>query len=477
MQGITGWNYHPYLPLDRLEERNLPTICRLEPGETTLTVEFFDLGAATADHAILLRQMNSDVELAPWEAIEITANPASYQGWTAVLTGLTTDTDYEIGICRREAPAVRSRIRLARTGFYPDRIVNYLHPQDKAYAFSGNYLCSPTFARTPSGALVTAMDVFGPGAPQNLVLLFRSEDNGVTWHYLCDLMPAYWPTLFVHRGVLYLLGTSTENGHLLIGASYDEGFTWTKPSLLFTAGSQPTACGFEKEPMPMLVQNGRLMCSALFGNWGHPKRFGLGTLSVAADADLLESANWTMSDLTYYNQDWPESPQGGTVSYLEGSLYVAADGKTVSLLRMNYGGHGKACLMEVDTTDPEAPPTFHSIVDMPTGANSKSYVLRDPVGGKYWALGNYVPDDTPTCIRNVLALSVSDDGYRWRLAKVVLDYRQADPQKIGFQYPTFLFDGEDILYISRTAYNGADNFHNANCQTIGRIESFRSLAE
>ncbi len=27
-------------------------------------------------------------------------------------------------------------------------------------------------------------------------------------------------------------------------------------------------------------------CSALFGNWGHPNRFGLGTLSIAEDAEM-----------------------------------------------------------------------------------------------------------------------------------------------------------------------------------------------
>jgi hypothetical protein len=333
--------------------------------------------------------------------------------------------------------------------------------------------------RVPSGALVAGMDVFEGGGPQNLTLLFRSEDNGKTWRYLCDLFPAYWGALFLHRGALYLLGTSTENGHVLIGASYDEGRTWTKPSLLFPGGDA-RSCGFQRQPMPIITHKGKIITSIDYGAWSSPTKYGAATLFAPEDTDLLDARSWTVSDITHYDPSWPGAPAGGGVTLLEGSVYEAADGRLVNLLRMQMHqcapGYGKACLLELDPDHLEAAPRFLKIIGMPTGANSRTHVLRDPVGGKYWAIGNLVTDPETPRMRSVMALSVSGDGYGWRAAKILLDYSHLDPARVGFQYTSFLFDGEDILYLSRTAFNGAHNFHDANCQTFGRVKGFRGLA-
>ena len=175
-KGAAGWQYRPFIPESRAEERAKPAICRLAPFETGVEVEV--LGEAGA---LYIREKDTQE---PWRAIEMI-------GSTAIIDGLLPDTDYEL--------RAKGRLRYVRTGFNPDRVVNYLHPQDEAYAFSGRYLCSPTLVRAPSGALIAGMDVFEGGGPQNLTLLFRSDDNGKTWRYLCDLFPAYWGALFTHR--------------------------------------------------------------------------------------------------------------------------------------------------------------------------------------------------------------------------------------------------------------------------------------
>ena len=59
--------------------------------------------------------------------------------------------------------------------------MNYHHPEDDAFAYSGRYLCSPSTVRLPDGALVASMDVFEGGCPQDLSFIFRSEDDGKTW--------------------------------------------------------------------------------------------------------------------------------------------------------------------------------------------------------------------------------------------------------------------------------------------------------
>jgi len=463
IKGITGWHYRPFLPENRADERGRPTICRLAPFETGTEVEVLEPGAA-----LHIRVKDSQ---GPWRVIETT-------GATAAIEGLQPGTDYELYAARPDDPGIRGRLRYVRTGFYPDRVVNYLHPQDDAYAFSGRYLCSPTLARVPSGALVAAMDVYESGGPQNLTLLFRSGDNGKTWRYLCDLFPAYWGALFMHRGALYLLGTSSENGHVLIGASYDEGATWTKPSLLF-AGGNTQSCGFQRQPMPVITHSGRIITSIDYGAWCSPTKYGIATLFAPEGADLLDSASWTVSGITHYDKNWPGTPEGSNITLLEGSIYQAADGRLVNLPRMEMHqctpGYGKACLLALDPGNLAAAPEFLRIIDMPTGANSRTHILKDPVEGKYWGIGNLVTDPATPRMRNVMALTVSDDGYAWRTAKVLLDYSHLNPAETGFQYTSFIFDGGDILYLSRTSFNGARNFHDANCQTFGVVKDFRAL--
>ncbi|MGN1052752.1 MAG: hypothetical protein ACI4SH_05110 [Candidatus Scatosoma sp.] len=87
--------------------------------------------------------------------------------------------------------------RLVRAGDFPGTVVNYLHPNDNAYYFSGRFLASPSIVRLPSGALLASMDVFSLRYPQNLCKVFKSVDDGKTWKYVTDLFPCFWGTLFV----------------------------------------------------------------------------------------------------------------------------------------------------------------------------------------------------------------------------------------------------------------------------------------
>ena len=57
----------------------------------------------------------------------------------------------------------------------------------------------------------------------------------------------------------------------------------------------------------------------------------------------------------------------------------------------------------------------------------------------------------------------------------IFDYRDQDVEKVGFQYVDFEFEGDDILFLCRTAINGAANFHDANYFTFHRIKNFREL--
>jgi hypothetical protein len=82
-------------------------------------------------------------------------------------------------------------------------------------------------------------------------------------------------------------------------------------------------------------------------------------------------------------------------------------------------------------------------------------------------------------VRNTLVLKGSSDLKNWSICKVLLQH--PDVKKHGFQYVDWQFDGKDIIFLSRTAFDdgvgGAGNFHNANFLTFHRIKNFRKLTK
>jgi hypothetical protein len=80
-------------------------------------------------------------------------------------------------------------------------------------------------------------------------------------------------------------------------------------------------------------------------------------------------------------------------------------------------------------------------------------------------------------VRNTLALVNSADLRKWEIRCVLLHHPDAD--KHAFQYVDWQFDGNDIVAVSRTAWDddagGAHNFHDANFMTFHRVRNFRKL--
>ena len=467
MKGHSGWGYRPYRPVLFHKEAELPFVTRLAPGETGIELEIIDNGAPEAKHVLCLREKDSEAQ----------EKRIAFEGIVTRADGLVTETDYELWVERAEDASARSAVRYARTGFVPGTVVNYVHPEDEIYLFSGYSPASPSLVKLPSGALLASMDLYKGGYPQKLSLIYRSDDNGATWRYVTDVYPCFWGTLFMHRGRLYLLGLSTEYGDILISESTDEGLTWAAPSVLFRGSVSVKGYGPQRAPMPITEIRGRLYTSIEFGSWTMMRKFYNGILSVDADADLLVPENWHFSDMIQYDETWPGAPEGVQGVLLEGCLVEAPDGRILDILRMQTLSQPPvkeiAGALRVNEDDPDAAPTFDSFIALPTGSNSKTCIRRDPVTGRYWAMGN-LPGESATQ-RSILALLWSDDLVSWHTAKVLLDYSHLPASKTGFQYPVFLFDGEDIIYLSRTAFNGAASFHDANYQTFHRIPNFRSL--
>ena len=87
---------------------------------------------------------------------------------------------------------------------------------DHSPAATRQYVGSPSLAVLPNGEYIAGHDWFGPGSSNNRTALFRSRDRGQSWSRIVELEGQWWSSLFFHRGALYLLGTSGENGLCVI---------------------------------------------------------------------------------------------------------------------------------------------------------------------------------------------------------------------------------------------------------------------
>jgi len=355
------------------------------------------------------------------------------------------------------------------------------------------YLGSPSIVRTPDGALLASHDYFGPGSPRNmegeehLTSLYRSEDAGRTWTNIGHLSGQFWSGLFVHAGRTWVLGTSAQYGHVVIRCSADSGFTWTCPvdehsGLLRRGGAYHDPPNYHCAPVPVLRAHGRLWrafeddCRR-----DHPRDFLACVLSVPEDADLLCAAAWTMTNKL--KLDHAALPQySADACWLEGNMVADPQGRVWNLLRFNSAQDGlnKAAWVSVSPDGQHAHfAAATGIVPFPGGA-SKFTVRRDPDAGLYWTLANDMEEAPRRFVRNRLSLFCSADLRHWSKCRTLLeDNLEMDParsaQQTGFQYADWQFDGDDMVYVVRTAYDGAHNFHDANRITFGRIAGFRRL--
>jgi hypothetical protein len=353
---------------------------------------------------------------------------------------------------------------------------------DYSPASSGVYIGSPSIARLPDGTYVASHDQFGPGSTSDRTLVFGSSDRGRTWSRLCEIAGQWWSTLFVHRGALYLIGTDREEGRVVIRRSADGGRTWTEPrdertGLLIASGRYHCA------PVPVVLHDGRIwraMEDALGpGGWG--SHFNAFMLSAPEDADLLDAARWTASNRLGRNPAW----LGGTFNgWLEGNAVVTRDGRMLDILRVDCPSDDEVAAF-IDVSSDGKTARFdpaRGFVPFPGGA--KKFTIRyDARSHRYWSLVNYVPHaeraGKPASTRNTLALVCSPDLRRWEVRAILLHH--PDPVKHGFQYVDWLFEGEDLVAVIRTAYDdgasGAHNFHDANYLTFHRFRQFRRLRD
>ena len=335
-------------------------------------------------------------------------------------------------------------------------------------AASGRYIGSPSLALLPNGDYVASHDHFGPQADHRkaaTTLIFVSQDRGLTWQQIALLKPCFWGKLFVHGETLYLLGTSHEYGDILIRRSEDGGKTWTVPDRPATGLLRRGR--YHCAPCPTLVHNGRIWRSIeefCGGEWGN---FSALVMSAPAGADLLSAGNWRFSQVL---------PKQEGFCWLEGNVVLDQNGRLVNVLRTNDGGDDKAALVQVSADGQRL--SFGrtaGIIDMP-GGGAKFTIRYDKKSARYWSIVNKQTE--PAAYRNHLVLVSSSNLRDWQVEAPLLYH--ADTQAHAWQYVDWQFEGDDIVFASRTAFDdglgGAQSAHDANYLTFHRILDFRHFA-
>ena len=355
---------------------------------------------------------------------------------------------------------------------------------------SGVYLGSPSLVILPDGTYVASHDMFGKNWNEKdgtTILIYQSADKGETWRCVSRVNNQNWSSLFWHNGALYLIGSGYPACGFSVRKSLDKGVTWTEAkdekSGLIVKNK------ISSNPMPVLVAGGRIFtthegagASPKPKGWGHNTSF---ILSAPADSNLLDAAVWTKSNEVIIPNDMATLAH---VGWLEGNpVQRKSDGKIFNILRTHGVTDEVAGFYEISPDGKTATlDTYNMFLRIP-GACKKFYIVYDEKSDMYYALSNWTMErdrgKVTNCphqvkaerTRNTLALSRSKNLMDWEMYSIIL--HDNDIEHSGFQYPSAVIDGNDLLIVSRTAlFDGeakADSQHNSNFITFHRVENFR----
>jgi hypothetical protein len=340
---------------------------------------------------------------------------------------------------------------------------------------SKKYIGSPGILALDENIYLAKYDEFGPSSTEHtsaVTHLYRSDDAGRHWRHAHTFQGLFWASIFKLNNDIYLLGTDRHHGQLVAFRSRDGGAVWSEPADsktgLLRTGQNHTV------PVPAIVYRGRVWRAfedAAGGEkWG--SRYRAMMMSAPVTADLLDADNWTFSNYLASDPKWLDGKFNG---WLEGNAVVDPDGNVVIVLRVDYDPGEHAAIVHVSedgravSFDPQK-----DFINFPGGA-TKFTIRRDSETGRYWTLSNPAHDVPPrtraAMIRNTLSVATSPDLRTWKLGETLLHH--PDQAKHAFQYVDWEFAGNDLIAVSRTAYDdaegGAHRAHDANFLTFHRI--------
>lgn len=276
------------------------------------------------------------------------------------------------------------------------------------------------------------------------------------------------------------MGTKGGFNHMVILRSDNGGRNWTIPIDSKHGLLSGESKSYHSASVPVAYAKGRIW-RAMEDNLPKGKRyFRAFMMSAPIDANLLDSAVWTRSEALPYDSTWLGTDRTFN-GWLEGNAVVTREGDVVDILRIEERNFdGKAAMVRISGDgkrtyfDPQT-----DIIDLP-GASKKFVIRFDSISNLYWAITNHVFEQDlgkEHCglLRNRLVLTSSSNLRDWQVRDTLISHE--DPHFHGFQYIDWLIEGNDIIAVSRTAFDDKNGLpkrqHDANYLTFHRFKSFR----
>ena len=332
---------------------------------------------------------------------------------------------------------------------------------------SGWFIGNPSLVILPNGWYVASHDKWQwePTAFES-TSIYVSKDRGNTWQYTSRLNGQICSDLFLVNNVLYTMGInrSWREGlnAITICKSTDNGASWTNPVSLTPAG------GYWGTPATstIIFQN-RLWKAGEYSDTADVFPLPNQTFIMNADvsSNLLSPASWKFSN----KLPFPADKFPGCSAWLEPSIFT--DGTTVNVMARLQSDTtpNKGALLWASSQTAIQVTGFR---DFP-GGMSKFTIQYDSVSAKYWSLTNNVTNPDNVNQRNIITLIWSMNRRDWFISKTLIELPGDDTQ-VAAQYLDWQFDGDDIIAVSRTAWDGAHNYHDANYMTFHRFKDFRN---
>jgi len=363
---------------------------------------------------------------------------------------------------------------------------------------SNRWVEAPGIVTLPSGNLMATVQIVDRGNMKKgwVTRILRSADKGKTWDLLCE-KPWFEVSPMVVQDKLYMFVLPTWHNwmgdRVSIVQSTDEGKTWTEPVTLIEGA-------YWTIPMGKAVKDNTCYVGINVGSWGGSAMNGVAVLAGDLTKGLMDPKSWRLSNTV----NRPATPEGLTTGigkkkrwhwekdgWLEANV-VNVNGRLRVLSRCVIDGYATANIggiCDLEDDGKELKLSFSQYAAIP-GGQCKFYIDSDPVSKMFWMASN-IPTDSQEMVhdwdklraggrfnggpgneRRILLLYYSIDALNWFPAGPIA---KGENMLQSFMYPTFDFQGDDIVLISRSSRTGR-NQHDADTATFHRITKFRSLA-